>query len=182
MTFRLGRLLLALALVGALATAFAGTALAQTAAMATLMPTTAASRVSGAATLTAQGGQTMVTVRITGGTPNSTHPNHIHSGSCANIGGIVHELNILSTDAQGNATATTLVNAALPSLTGGNFSVQAHAGPGMPTPGVTCGTIVAGAAALPATGSPLGATLPAAAGVGAALAGAAALALRRRAR
>ena len=181
MTFRLGRLLLALALVGALATVFAGTALAQTAAMATLTPT-GGSRLSGAATLTAQGNQTMVTVRITGGTPNSTHPNHIHTGRCENVGGIVHPLNDLATDAQGNATGTTMVNAPLASVAGGNNSIMAHAGPAMPTPGVACGTIVAGAAALPATRSPLGATLPAVAGAGAALAGAAALALRRRAR
>ena len=39
-------------------------------------------RVMGASTLAVQGGQTAVVVRITGAPANSTHVNHIHTGSC----------------------------------------------------------------------------------------------------
>ena len=56
------------------------TALAQTAARARSTPP--GTRVMGASTLTAQGGQTAVVVRITGAPANSTHVNHIHTGSC----------------------------------------------------------------------------------------------------
>ena len=138
-------------LVGVWLMALGGTALAQTAARAALTPT-GGSRVAGASTLTAQGGQTVVVVRITGAPANSTHVNHIHAGTCEAEGGIVFPLTDLRTNAQGEAMAVTQVNATLATILGGRHYVNVHAGAALPSPGVSCGNIVAGS--LPATGSP----------------------------
>lgn len=178
---RLGRLLLIGGIVGALGV-FAAPAMAQTAARATLGPT-GGSRVSGASTLAAQGNQTMVTVRISGAPTNSTHVNHIHVGSCEAEGAVVYPLIDLRTDAQGNATASTMVNASLTAIVGGGHYVNVHAGAALPSPGVSCGNIVAGVGTLPATGgAPLAQGVPAAAGLAVALAGATLVGLRRRRR
>ncbi len=176
---RLGRVLIVGGLVGGLG-GVAAPVMAQSAAQATLGPT-GGSRVSGASSLAARGSATMVTVRISGAPANSTHANHIHVGSCEAQGGIVFPLTDLRTDAQGNASATTMVNAPLSTILGGSHYVNVHAGPTLPSPGVSCGNIVASASALPATGGgPLGQSVPAAAGAAVALAGAALVGLRRR--
>jgi LPXTG-motif cell wall-anchored protein len=173
---RLGRLFLVTGLVGALVLALAGTALAQTAARAT-MNATGGSRITGAATLTAQGAQTMVVVRVTGAPANSTHVNHIHVGSCEAEGGIAYPLTDLQTNAQGTATASTMVNATLATVLASRHYVNVHAGASLPSPGVSCGNIVAGASSLPTTG---GATSMAYAGFAALAALGVGLMLRRR--
>jgi hypothetical protein len=109
-------------------------------------------RLSGTATLAAQGARTIVTVSVTGGPPTSTHVNHIHIGTCENEGAIVYPLADLRTDASGAATASTTVDAPLASLVTGANYVNVHAGPSLPSPGTSCGNIVAGATGLPATG------------------------------
>lgn len=180
---RFGRLLLSLGLLGMLLILAAGTVLAQGAARASLAPSRQDSRMNGTSTLAAQGNQTMVTVRVAGAPVNGTHVNHIHTGTCQNEGGIVYPLADLRVDASGTATATTLVNTPLSTLLGAPYYVNVHAGAALPSPGVSCGNIVAGASALPATGgAPVGAALPALASAGIAAVGVATIALRRRAR
>ncbi|HEX2036223.1 MAG TPA: CHRD domain-containing protein [Chloroflexota bacterium] len=137
---------------------FSATAMAQTAARATLNPT-GGSSVSGVAALTARGDQTVVLVQVSGAPPNSTHVNHIHIGSCQAEGGIVHPLADLRTDAQGRATSITVLNVPLASVAGGQHYVNVHAGPALPSPGISCGNLTAGPAGLPATGQPLSAAL-----------------------
>jgi hypothetical protein len=148
---RIARGALVAILVGVWLAALGGTALAQAAGRAALSPT-GGTRVSGASTLTAQGGQTVVVVRITGAPANSTHVNHIHTGSCEAEGGIVYPLTDLRTNAQGDAMAVTQVGAPLATILAGRHYVNVHAGPALPSPGVSCGNIVAGS--LPATGGP----------------------------
>jgi hypothetical protein len=166
-------------LVGVWLLALGGTALAQTAARAALNAT-GGTRVMGASTLTAQGGQTVVVVRITGAPANSTHVNHIHTGSCEAEGGIAYPLTDLRTNAQGEATAVTQVNASLATILAGRHYVNVHAGPTLPSPGATCGNIIAGS--LPATGSPLAVPAPLLASAVTALAGAAFLLRKSRRR
>jgi LPXTG-motif cell wall-anchored protein len=163
-------------LVGVWLAALGGTALAQTAARAALNPT-GGTRVMGASTLTAQGGQTAVVVRITGAPANSTHVNHIHTGSCEAEGGIVYPLTDLRTNAQGEGMAVTQVNASLATILAGRHYVNVHAGAALPSPGISCGNIVAGS--LPATGTPSDVPAPLLASAVTALAGTALL-LRRR--
>lgn len=154
MAIRLGKILLTFALVSALSTVVAGTALAQTAVTAARANVTprAGQRLTATASLTASGAQTVVSLRVTGGDPNAMHVNHIHTGTCEAEGGIVYPLTDIRLDAQGNGTFTTTINASLPTLTTGGNYVNIHAGPALPSPGISCGNIVAGAAALPATG------------------------------
>ena len=51
-----------------------------------------ASGVSGTATLTETNGSTMVTLALTGSPADVPQPAHIHTGSCATIGGVVYPL------------------------------------------------------------------------------------------
>jgi hypothetical protein len=75
----------------------------------------------------------MLTVKITltGLAPSSTHPSHIHTGSCSNQGAVVYPLQNIVADATGNATVTTMV----PNITNGipasGWYVNVHNGPGL---------------------------------------------------
>lgn len=76
----------------------------------------------------------VVKTTLTGLAPNSKHPEHIHSGSCANPGSVVHPLNTITADAHGNATTTTNI----PNISGGipssGWLINVHNGPGMSAP------------------------------------------------
>jgi hypothetical protein len=52
------------------------------------------------------GGKTRVTVTLAGLTPNTTHANHFHQGSCASNGGVVVGFTDLKSDANGRASLT----------------------------------------------------------------------------
>ena len=136
-----------------------------------------ASGVAGTAILTdIGGGRTRVDIRVTVGPGGSASmPNHIHSGRCPNVGGVVHALNAVT-----NGVGTTEVNASLTDLLAGQFAVNLHRSAAESSVWVSCGNVVAGASALPATGSPLNAAAPALAAVGAAMLGLAGVALRKR--
>ena len=87
----------------------------------------------GMATLNWDPSSHMLTVKITltGLAPSSTHPSHIHTGSCSNQGAVVHPLQNIVADATGNATVTTMV----PNITNGipasGWYVNVHNGPGL---------------------------------------------------
>lgn len=100
------------------------------------------SGVSGEATLTRTNGQTQVMVRLTGTPGNTTHPGHIHSGSCEAPGPPVQPLESVTTDATGSGTATSTVTVDEATVFNGQHIIQYHqAGGG---PGVTCGQITRG--------------------------------------
>ncbi len=73
---------------------------------------------SGIATLTARGSQTEVVLKATTGISKA---NHIHSGSCAQLGGVVRPLTDMA-----NGASTTMVNASLNSLLTGGFAINLH--------------------------------------------------------
>jgi hypothetical protein len=77
----------------------------------------------GTATLTAKGAQTEVVLALSLGPAGAAveQPVHIHSGSCATLGGVVYPLaNLVA------GKSTTTVNATLDSLRTGNFAINAH--------------------------------------------------------
>jgi Cu/Zn superoxide dismutase len=142
------------------------------------------SSVSGAATLTAQGNQTAVSLNIGGYPPNTSHPIHFHTGTCANPGPPVIPLPTMDANADGVATATAVVNVPISALRDGNHLVMTHTGP-PPTIGtnIGCGDVpvVSAVANLPRSGGVPLAADGAMIGVGA-LAVGLGVALRRRSR
>ena len=143
------------------------------------------SGVNGTATLTDMGGgRTQVVVRVSvgpGGSPNM--PGHLHTGRCPQVGAVIYPLNNVM-----NGTSTTDVNASLADILAGRgapdnaFAINLHRSPAEANVWVSCGNVVAGAAALPATGGHSGGVpvAPILGGASAALAGAAAFFARRR--
>lgn len=74
----------------------------------------------------------MLTVKISlvGLAPSSTHPSHIHAGSCSNQGNVLYPLQNIVADAHGVATATTTVSVpnGIPAT---GWYVTVHNGPGL---------------------------------------------------
>ena len=136
-----------------------------------------ASGTAGTATLTdIGGGRTRVDIRVTVGPGGSASmPNHIHQGRCPAVGAVTHPLNAVT-----NGMGTTEVSASLTELLAGTFAINLHRSAAESSVYVSCGNVVAGASALPATGGPLTPALPALAALGAAMAGLAGIALRKR--
>lgn len=96
------------------------------------------SGVTGEATLTPSGNQTEVMVRLMGLEPNSTHPGHIHQGTCAAPGSVVAPLQDITADATGAGTMTTTVPVAADSVTMGQHIVAYHGEGGAP---IVCGEV-----------------------------------------
>lgn len=135
-----------------------------------------ASGVTGAATLTDLGdGRTRVEVRVTPA-GNASMPAHIHDGTCATLNPAPKFplTNVV------NGTSTTEVNVAITAITASPHAINLHKSPTEASVYVSCGNVVAGASALPATGGAASSALPWSAVVGAALSGIAGIALRRR--
>ena len=76
----------------------------------------------------------MLTVKIAlvGLAPSSTHPSHIHTGSCSNQGNVIHTLQNIVADAHGVATATTMVSVPQ-GIPASGWYVNVHNGPGLGT-------------------------------------------------
>ena len=92
-----------------------------------------------------QTNQVVVTTLIWGLEPNSSHSNHIHSGSCAQ-GPIVYNLTDLVANDQGYATASTLVDVPIGALfEDPHYFVNVHTGilgtSPAAGPSITCGNI-----------------------------------------
>ncbi len=88
-------------------------------------PSSADQTASGTATLTVQGGALKVVLDVTGLKPSSSHAVHIHSGSCASQGAVVHPLPSLTADAAGHATLTTTVSG-VGSIPTGTWYINVH--------------------------------------------------------
>jgi Cu/Zn superoxide dismutase len=71
----------------------------------------------------------LVTGRMTGLAPNSIHPMHIHKGSCANQGGVVHPLPDLKADANGDATIKAAVPGVKEGIPAAGWYLNVHTGP-----------------------------------------------------
>ena len=110
-------------------------------AMATTVPMAAVgeSGVSGEAILTPAGAATEVSVTLNGLEPGSTHPGHIHQGSCASPGSVVVPLSEITADASGSGTMTTSAAVPTDSVTSGGHIVQYHGDGGAP---IACGDVM----------------------------------------
>lgn len=86
----------------------------------------------GEVTIADRGGQAEVIVRLTGGTPDGSHPGHIHSGRCSSIGGVVQALEPISTDATGAGTMTATVDIPPMTVLNGQHIVVYHGAGGAP--------------------------------------------------
>lgn len=96
------------------------------------------SGVSGEATLTPQGSQLQVMVRLTG-LQQGEHPGHIHAGTCDAPGSAVVPLQPITAGGDGSGTMTTTVEVDPNTAMNGQHIIQYHqAGGG---PGVVCGAI-----------------------------------------
>ena len=91
---------------------------------------------SGSVTLTPRGTKTTVTVSITPGAVGIAQPIHIHSGSCADLGGVTYPLTSLDA-----GMSTTRVDASISTLLSGGFAVNAHKSGPEASVYVACGTI-----------------------------------------
>lgn len=102
---------------------------------------------SGTADITWDPSTKAVTVKIVlaGLAPGSTHPSHIHTGSCANQGAVLHPLQNIVADATGNATATTTIPNVASGIPASGWYVNVHNGPGLTTTDqflpIVCGDI-----------------------------------------
>jgi len=99
---------------------------------------------SGSAQLHIESGKLVVTVHVSGLEPGSTHPEHIHTGSCANQGAIVHPLANLIADGSGSATVTTTI-ASVSSIPSSGWYVNVHRGVNLNSPidfdPIACGDV-----------------------------------------
>lgn len=98
------------------------------------------STVRGTATLQAVNNQQTMHLQITGGAPATSHPWHLHSGTCGTGGGVVGNTPYpaLGTASDGTASMSTVL--ATP-VGGGNYHVDVHVSPSDPTV-AACGDLV----------------------------------------
>ena len=103
---------------------------------------------SGSATLAITGPTSLqVSLTVSGLPAGSTHPAHIHNGTCTSDGGVAFALPNLVADASGNATETTTVTVPLGTgIPEAGWFVNVHNGPDMTTSSgatpVACGNVV----------------------------------------
>ncbi len=86
-----------------------------------------------------------VKLTLVGLAPDSTHPAHIHAGSCSNQGKIVYPLQNVVADAHGTATTTSTVDNVM-NIPATGWYLNVHNGPGLTTDDeflpIVCGDIV----------------------------------------
>lgn len=96
---------------------------------------------SGTATLTPMGNQTQVVLNITGAPAGVPQPAHIHTGTCANLGGVKYPLtNVV------DGKSTTMVNVKLSDIQTGSFAINVHKSAPEIAVYVACGDIPAASA------------------------------------
>ena len=74
-----------------------------------------------------------VKISLLGLAPSSTHPSHIHTGSCANQGNVIYPLQNIVADAHGVASVTTVVKNIMNGIPATGWYVNVHNGPGLST-------------------------------------------------
>lgn len=90
----------------------------------------------GTATLTQSGADLTVTISIPSG-PTTPQPAHIHTGSCANLGGVKYPL----TNVVSGKSTTTLKGVMLASVETGGFAINVHKSTSDLATYVSCGDI-----------------------------------------
>ena len=98
------------------------------------------SRQSGTATLWADGNQTRVDIDL-GNSPAGPQPAHIHTGTCANLGGIAYNLEFPR-----DGKSSSILAVPLSAIQNGNFAVNVHRSPQESNVYVACGDIPSAAA------------------------------------
>jgi hypothetical protein len=96
------------------------------------------SGIGGEVTVRDRGAQSEIMVRLTGSQANTTHPGHIHSGTCDAPGGVVQALEPINADATGTGTMTTTVDLPGSTVMNGQHIVVYHGSGGTPA---TCAQI-----------------------------------------
>ncbi len=71
-----------------------------------------------------------VKIALTGMAPNSTHPAHIHAGSCVKQGAVEYPLHNVVADAHGVGSSTTVIKN-VTTLPASGWSIHVHNGPGL---------------------------------------------------
>jgi CHRD domain len=104
------------------------------------------SGVSGTGTIVKGTGSFIVSIKLTGLPPNSSHISHVHNGACAKAGGIAYPLSQVVADSSGAATAQSTVPADY-SIPAGGWYVNVHHGPDLSVPAngpsISCGDLSA---------------------------------------
>ncbi len=72
-----------------------------------------------------------VVVVLSGLAPKSTHPAHIHVGSCAVDAPVLYMLYPVVADAAGNGGSTTIINGVTGGIPASGWSINVHNGPGL---------------------------------------------------
>lgn len=96
------------------------------------------SGVTGQATVTPANGQTQVMVQLNAAAGGSTHPGHIHQGTCDSPGSVVEPLQPITLDNAGAGNMTTTVGVDPMTVMNGQHIIQYHGEGGTP---VACGSI-----------------------------------------
>ena len=105
------------------------------------------SNVTGTAVMTLDAAAKTLTVKLSidGLAPNTSHPSHVHLGSCESQGPVVLALQDVKADSSGHADVTTTLPK-VPSIEFGTWYVNVHQGPGLATQEqfspVACGDVV----------------------------------------
>jgi superoxide dismutase, Cu-Zn family len=87
-------------------------------------------------------GTTAVAINLAGGTPNATHPWHVHSGTCASGGPIVGDPAAyppLTPGSGGSAAATAALR--VPLVPGSDYHVNVHLSPTQLGTVIACGDL-----------------------------------------
>jgi Cu/Zn superoxide dismutase len=90
----------------------------------------------GTATLTQTGADVTVVISLKGA-PASAQPAHIHTGTCANLGGVVYPL----TSVTGGKSTTVVKNLTIDKLLGSPFAINVHESAANLGKYVACGAI-----------------------------------------
>ena len=72
-----------------------------------------------------------VKVALSGLAPNSTHPQHIHSGDCNSNGAIAHQLNPLTANSLGVGTSETTITGVKDGIPAKGWYINVHNGPNL---------------------------------------------------
>src|SRR5215472_17550077 len=94
------------------------------------------SKVGGTAIVTTSGSTFTVRLEATGLRPSSTHPAHIHAGTCGSNGPIVYPLENLVSNGAGDAVSNTWIHHPY-QVPASGWYVQIHQGPSMSGTGAT---------------------------------------------
>lgn len=72
-----------------------------------------------------------VEISMVGLGPNSTHPAHIHAGTCANTGSVIDTLPPVNADPHGDASVTSTVTGVTGGIPATGWAINIHTGPGL---------------------------------------------------